>query len=417
VEQLLKPFKKPEILAVQNRGEYLYAACGSAGLRVFDIAFIDDKAFSERITTAPVSPLGQRFFVRTKYATGIAAPATTAPDPTRTHFPENEEPSVHALYGYLYVSDKYEGLILVGAGTLLDGNPTNNYLKRELTFNPDGLLNGAKSVSIIGHYAYVCCNAGLVVVSLEDPKHPFVTSVLGAPYVNCPTAVAAQFRYVFVCDHEGLKILDAKDLSAPAPLVVLPLEEAHNVYLARTYAYVAGGHDGLVIVDITNPEQPFVDQVFDAEGEMNDVHDVKLGITNVSQFAYVADGCHGLRIVQLTSPETPGNDGFSPRPTPRLIATYEIEDGHALAVARGVDRDRAVDESGNQISVFGRVGARPLDLDEQRKLYLRPDGSLLQVSDDPNDPIYGQPRRQHPAGPAQLPAPLLESFRPRTSRR
>ena len=41
---------------VQPRGEFLYAACGKEGVRVFDIAFIDNKAFSERITTAPVSP-------------------------------------------------------------------------------------------------------------------------------------------------------------------------------------------------------------------------------------------------------------------------------------------------------------------------------------------------------------------------
>ncbi|MEQ8667849.1 MAG: hypothetical protein RIC12_01670 [Pirellulales bacterium] len=402
-EQLLKPFKKAQVLDVQNRGEYLYAACGSAGLRIFDVAFIDDKAFSERITSAPVSPIGQRFFVRTKYATGVAAPVTTAPDPTRAHFPENEEPTVHPLYGYIYVTDKYEGLILIGAGTLLDGIPTNNYIKRELTFNPNGLLKGAKSVSIIGHYAYVCCDAGLVVISLEDPTQPYVTSVVGSPFLNCPTAVAAQFRYLFVCDHDGLKIMDITDLSNPMPLGILHLEEAHNVYLARTYAYVAGGHDGLIIVDITNPEQPFVDQIFDAEGEMNDVHDVQLGITNVSQFAYVADGCHGLRVVQLTSPETPGNDGFSPRPTPRLVATYEIEDGHALAVARGVDRDRAVDESGSQISVFGRIGARPLNLEEQRKLYLRPDGNLLRVSDNPDDPIYGSPRSSAPFGPKLLP--------------
>ena len=72
---------------VQNRGEYLYAACGEDGLRVFDIAFIDDKAFSERITTAPVSPLGQQFYVRTKNARAIASPTTIAPDPTRTHRP------------------------------------------------------------------------------------------------------------------------------------------------------------------------------------------------------------------------------------------------------------------------------------------------------------------------------------------
>ena len=30
-----------------------------------------------------------------------------------------------------------------GAWTLLDGNPTNNYLHRHMTFNPGGILNGA----------------------------------------------------------------------------------------------------------------------------------------------------------------------------------------------------------------------------------------------------------------------------------
>ncbi len=58
IETLSLRFRKPEILDLQHRGEYLYAACGEGGLRVFDIAFIDDKAFSERITTAPVSPVG-----------------------------------------------------------------------------------------------------------------------------------------------------------------------------------------------------------------------------------------------------------------------------------------------------------------------------------------------------------------------
>src|SRR5262249_3705962 len=48
-----KPYKKSEVLMVQNRGEYLFAACGEGGVRAFDIAFIDDKAFAERITTAP----------------------------------------------------------------------------------------------------------------------------------------------------------------------------------------------------------------------------------------------------------------------------------------------------------------------------------------------------------------------------
>src|SRR4029077_10514715 len=155
---------RPEILSLQARGEYVYAACGEAGLRVFDIAFIDHKGFSERIVTAPVSPLGQRFFVRTSYATAVAAPTTTAPDPTRTHRGDNREQSVHALYGYIYVTDRDEGLILVPAGPLLYGNPLTNFLGRELTYNPDGILHGARAITIVGTFGYIVCDAGLVVV-------------------------------------------------------------------------------------------------------------------------------------------------------------------------------------------------------------------------------------------------------------
>lgn len=387
LEVLSPRYRKPEVLSMQHRGEYLYAACGEGGLRVFDIAFIDHKAFSERITTAPVSPLGQRLYVRTEFATSVAAPTTIAPDPTRTHRPENFEAAIPGLYAYIYVTDKFEGLILVSAATLLDGDPTNNFLEREVTFNPNGLLCGATAVTIAGNYAYVCCDAGLVVVDLTDPKKPFVTSVVGNDVLKHPTSVAVQFRYAFVCDEEGIKVLDATELGYPQFAHEVPMHEAHSIYLARTYAYVAAGHQGLAILDISNPTAAFVDQFYNAGGQINDAHDVKLGITNVSQFAYVADGKNGLRVIQLTGPEVHGNDGFSPRPNPCLVATRKLpKDGHALCISRGVDRDRAVDESGNQIAVFGRVGARPLNREEVFRMHRRPDGSVYQVSDDPFDP-------------------------------
>lgn len=392
-EQLLRPFKEHEVLSLQARGEYLYAACGEGGLKVIDISMIDHKGFSERIFSAPVSPLGQRFYVKTKYATSVAAPTTIAPDPTRTHRPENKEAKVPAIYGSIFVTDKYEGLVVVGAGTLLDGNPLNNFLERQTTFNPNGLLCGAESITFVGTYGYVCCDAGLVILQLADPTKPEVKAVLGPNSgLSKPKQVQVQFRYGFCVDEDGLKVLDVTDLEKPQVVAKLELEEAHSVYVARTYAYIAGGPKGLIIVDVEKPLEPRIDQIYDADGCMTDVHDVKLGITYVSEFAYVADGRHGLRVVQLTSPETPGNMGFSPRPTPKLVATFKIpKEGHALTVAEGVDRDRAVDESGNQIAVFGRVGARPLNLEEQKKLYMK-HGQVWRVSDDPNDPVFGPPR-------------------------
>jgi len=372
-DQLRRPWEAPEILHIQARGEYLYAACGRDGVRVFDIAFIDHKGFSQRITTAPVSPLGQRFYIPTRYATAIAAPTTLAPDPTRTPIPENHEQPVHPLYAYLYVTDREEGLILIGAGTLLDGDPLNNFLERALTYNPDGLLRGARQIAFAGTYAYISCDAGLVVVCLDDPLHPYVTAVLDNAVLPQPGVVQIQFRYAFVCASDGLHVLDVTDLGRPQHVAHLPLAECRSVYVARTYAYVAAGRQGLVIVDVTRPDQPRIDQVYDADGTINDLCDVKLAITYTSQFAYLADGCNGLKVVQLTSPDTPGNAGFSPRPTPQLIAKRRMpRGGRALWISEALDRDRAVDESGHQIAVFGRVGARPLSRAEQQKLYLRP---------------------------------------------
>jgi hypothetical protein len=364
----------PKVLQVQLRGEYAYVAAGEGGLRVYDVAQIDHKGFSERIVTAPVSRFGQKFWVKTKYATAVAAPTTLAVDPARTRRPENEEQPIHPLYAYLYVADKYEGLILVNAATLLDGDPLNNYLKRAReAFNPGGVLTGANNITIAGRYAYITTEKALVIIDINDPLKPGVVGQIGLKH---PRSVAVQFRYGFVVDDEGLKVIDVTE-PAKARLVegaFVPLSDAHDVYVARTYAYVANGKDGVAIVDVEQPERPRLDQVYNAGGQLNDVHQVKIAMTNASLFAYVADGKNGLRILQLTSPETmPEYAGFSPRPRPELIATFKTK-GDALAISKGLDRDRAVDESGNQVSVFGRRGARPFTFDEMMRLLRTNDG-------------------------------------------
>jgi len=392
-EEITAPGREIDVQSVFLRGEYLYAACGRGGVRVFDVSFIDHKGFSERAFTAPVSPIGQRFYVRTRDAAYITAPTTLAPDPTRQQFLENREQPVHPAYGYLYVADRQEGIILIGAATLLDGNPLNNFLQRDLVFNPNGVLNGARFLTFVGTYAYVCCDAGLVVVDFDKPTEPKVCAVLGKEQgIQWPKCVDHQFRYAFVGDQEGLKILDITFPEAPLVVCCLGIKDVKSVYIARTYAYVAAGRNGLVIVDVENPENPYLDQIFTADGVLNDAWDVKLGMTYTSAFAYVADGRNGLRVIQLTSTETPGYAGFSPRPVPRLIATYKLpRGGIAKCISKGVDRDRAVDECGNQIAVFGRIGARPLNREEQRRLYVR-NGRVWRVSDDPQHPMFGVPR-------------------------
>jgi hypothetical protein len=65
-----------------------------------------------------------------------------------------------------------------------------------------------------------------------------------------------------------------------------------------------------------------------------------------------------------------------------------------------------VDESGNQIAVFGRIGSRPFNLEEMRKLYLDKAGKPWFVSDAPGVPDPGAPRSDsvaNGAAPASAP--------------
>ena len=116
-------------------------------------------------------------------------------------------------------------------------------------------------------------------------------------------------------------------------------------------------------------------------GKLDDAEDVVVASTNASLFAYVADGRNGLKVIQLTSPDSqPNFYGFSPAPRPELIA-WARTPRPAIAMAKGLDRDRAVDETGGQIAIFGRIGSRPFTRTEMERLFLNSRGAPFMVSD------------------------------------
>jgi len=68
---------------IQLRGEYLYVSEGSRGMRVYDVASIANKGFSERIVTAPFSPLGHDTHIPSTNATCVALPTNQPIQPLR----------------------------------------------------------------------------------------------------------------------------------------------------------------------------------------------------------------------------------------------------------------------------------------------------------------------------------------------
>ena len=374
------------VRCLQLRGEYLYAAQGRGGFEVYDVASIANKGFSQRIISAPFSPLGHDTRVDSENATCMALPTTQPIHPDRnegTLMREiNLEQPFHPIYDYALISDSVEGLILVDVNTLSDGEPRNNQLHRALTWNAGGVLDGARHLTIAGHHVYVTTPERIVVLDLDQPLQPRVAATIP---VRDGRATALQFRYLFISDGEGFKVADVTWPEAPRLIdgARVALSDAQRIYVARTYAYVAAGEQGLAIINVTSPEAPQLHSLYNAEGALSDARDVVVATTNASLFAYVADGRHGLKVLQLTSPESqPRFYGFSPEPRPQLIATRATA-APLLALSKGLDRDRAVDETGHQMAVFGRIGSRPFNYAEQRAFYLDDDGEPWFVFDEP----------------------------------
>ncbi|RZJ96016.1 MAG: hypothetical protein EOO76_20365, partial [Novosphingobium sp.] len=390
---------RDKVGCLQMRGEYMFVAEGRGGFKVYDIASIANKGFSDAIVSAPFSPLGQKNHVGTSNATCMAIPTNQAIAPTRST-PElrrmNQEQPFSPIYNYAFVTDSVEGLIAVNVDTFADGEFRNNDLKRALTFNPDGALTGARHITLAGDYAYVVTDRALVTVHLTKPWSRETPCEIGkdetclAPEITSvtplsdPRATAVQFRYLWVTTANGLELFDVTKLASPVhqPSATVPLADARRIYLARTYAYVAAKRDGLVIVNITRPHAPTIYQKVTFDGQLNDAEDVIVGSTNASLFAYVADGRNGLKVLQLTSPSSqPNFYGFSPAPKPELIAWAKTP-SPALALSKGLDRDRGVDETGGQIAVFGRLGSRPFTRPEMEKLFMTGKGAPFKVTDE-----------------------------------
>nr|WP_235506749.1 hypothetical protein [Altererythrobacter sp. Root672] len=371
---------------LQLRGEYMYVAEGKGGFRVYDVASIANKGFSERILTAPFSALGQDTHVDTRNATCMALPTNQPIAPTRSTAELralNQEQAFLPIYNYAAITDAEEGLVLVNVNTLADGEFRNNKLRRAVTWNEGGVLNGARHIVLAGEVAYITTAGGLAVVDLADPLHPKLAAE--RPLTDA-RASAIQFRYLWVTDAEGVKLFDVTNLRNPiaVPSGTVPLADARRLYIARTYAYVAAKQDGLVILNLTNPMAPKIYKQETFGGVMNDVEDVVVASTNASLFAYVADGRNGMKVLQLTSPDSQRNFyGFSPAPMPELIAWAKTP-SPALAMSKGLDRDRAVDETGGQIAVFGRLGSRPFTRPEMERLFLTKGGVPWKVSDEPD---------------------------------
>lgn len=145
------------------------------------------------------------------------------------------------------------------------------------------------------------------------------------------------------------------------------LASANNIFVSGNYAYLADGTAGLLVVNISDPENPEFLGSYDTSGEALDV-----AVSN--GYAYVADGSSGLAIIDVSDPYSP-----------ELKSTYSTGDargvttqGDYVYIANGSSNDLVIVDISDPEHPL-KVGSHP-GYREMFDVYI--DGSFAYVAVD-----------------------------------
>ena len=163
----------------------------------------------------------------------------------------------------------------------------------------------------------------------------------------------------YVADgHAGLRVIDVSDPSNPVEVGALDTGNARGVAVADGLAYVADGASGLRVIDISHPTSPVEIGALDTAGDARDVE-------VVGSLAYVADSSSSsrwgsLRIIDISNPTAPAEIGAVGGGM-SLVREVEVEGSLAYVVdpRSGL---RIIDIDGDRWNVPGPVYVRYRDL-------------------------------------------------------
>ena len=240
---------------LQLRGEYHVrrrrARAASAPMTSPSIA---NKGVSEKIITAPFSPLGQDTHVadEERHLHGAAdQPADRARCATRRRCATmNQEQAFHPIYHYA-VDHRRRGRPDPGQRR----HPGRRRAAQQLPEARADLEPGRRAERRAAHHAGRPLRlyrrrrrAG----GGRSRRSAEAAARRDACRCRDARASALQFRYLWVTDAAGWKWSTSPGSTSRVPVAgaTVPLADARRVYVARTYAYVAAKQDGLVIVDV-----------------------------------------------------------------------------------------------------------------------------------------------------------------------
>lgn len=217
--------------------------------------------------------------------------------------PSSADVSVDALYGELLVSLRVSGTLL--DGSTIDITPASmgtNYSASPLNLCSVGVNPGEIAVTGAGTCTVTVTNSGLSDVAVLNVSRffPSPVSLVSLPSTGFPNNVDYQDNYAYVAGGaDGLYVVDVSDPSRPVHIATLGLAGvANDIKVRGGLAVIASDTAGVHIVDIGSPGRPVLAGSIDTPGYAVD-------LAWVDDRLYVADGPAGLQVIDLSDPASP----------------------------------------------------------------------------------------------------------------
>ncbi len=219
------------------------------------------------------------------------------------YYMDNSSFDVYATGDYAYVANGSSGLRIIDISDRTNPIEVGYYYA-------DGF---AYSVYVSGNYAYLADGGnGLRIIDVSDPTNPTEVGYYDTESSARDVFLAGDYAYVVDAywddstnTYKGhLRIVDVSDPENPTEVGYCDVEDdAKDVYVVGTYAYVADDGEGLCTIDISDPTNPTEVSYYNTSGFAYSVY-------VVGDYAYVADDIKGLRIIDVSDPENPTEIGY-----------------------------------------------------------------------------------------------------------
>ena len=227
------------------------------------------------------------------------------------HIVDISNPAFMEITGEVYIGNVLNGITQQGNYVFAAGganglfvidvsNPNSPFIAGSYDTDGQGFEADAD-----GGYLYFADNLSLLVFRIDQPQSPVIAAELDN--TGHFRAVAKQGDMVYLGDCvNGLRIVDVSDPVEPFEIDVFfdeTVENIYNIEVIGDYAYMACNNNGFTILEISDPVNPVIVSTFSPPGNVRDV-DID------GNYAYLSNMSQGFRVVDISDLYHPVEVGY-----------------------------------------------------------------------------------------------------------